>query len=345
MPRNRSARGRCSRSCGSTRFFFRRFLGGACKFYPSCSNYAQEAIVRHGARRGTVLALKRLGRCRPFTKGGFDPVPDAEDMDAAWLRSERLSLEVGKQGVRAVNEMSDQVRGIVFVCCVAADSFCLGTFLQAARSSAAIESSANFGSSCASKARSTFPRRPGSSQEYFGVCRRRQRRPRIRPRLKPAQRKPSWWKARCIAWNFRIAAAWCATWKLKKYFDDQKPPHPLDLVNAQRAQQLGWPFSLVLSDPQLEAQANSALYEVTPARWSDAGSGARGDHLPLERRAPRRHEEIELRPGLRNCRWKRRRRWTASRCPSRSPGAADLATRPSTKRRSSSPCFTKPTAS
>jgi uncharacterized protein len=70
------------------KIFFSPFLGGACKFYPSCSNYAQEAIQLHGARRGAWLALKRLGRCRPFTKGGFDPVPDAEDLDAAWLRSD-----------------------------------------------------------------------------------------------------------------------------------------------------------------------------------------------------------------------------------------------------------------
>ena len=54
------------------------------------------------------------------------------------------------------------------------------------------------------------------------------------------------------------------SWKLKKYSDDQKPPHLLDLVNTAAAQQLGWPFSLVLSDVQLEAKANSALYEVTP---------------------------------------------------------------------------------
>jgi uncharacterized protein len=70
------------------KIFFSPFLGGACKFYPSCSNYAQEAIELHGARRGALLALKRLGRCRPFTKGGFDPVPDAEDLDASWLRSD-----------------------------------------------------------------------------------------------------------------------------------------------------------------------------------------------------------------------------------------------------------------
>jgi putative membrane protein insertion efficiency factor len=60
------------------KIFLSPFFGGACKFYPSCSNYAYEAIARHGARRGIVLALKRLGRCRPFTQGGFDPVPDED---------------------------------------------------------------------------------------------------------------------------------------------------------------------------------------------------------------------------------------------------------------------------
>jgi putative membrane protein insertion efficiency factor len=65
------------------RIFLSHFLGGACKFYPSCSKYAQEAIARHGARRGIVLALKRLGRCRPFTQGGFDPVPDAYEGKAS----------------------------------------------------------------------------------------------------------------------------------------------------------------------------------------------------------------------------------------------------------------------
>src|SRR5271170_6782487 len=52
------------------------------------------------------------------------------------------------------------------------------------------------------------------------------------------------------------------TWQLNKYFDDQKPPRPLDLVNDSVAQELGWPFSLVLSDSQLEAKANSGLYQV-----------------------------------------------------------------------------------
>lgn len=61
--------------------FLSPFFGGACKFYPSCSNYAWEAVSRHGARRGTLLALKRLLRCHPFTKGGVDLVP--EELEAA----------------------------------------------------------------------------------------------------------------------------------------------------------------------------------------------------------------------------------------------------------------------
>ena len=54
------------------------------------------------------------------------------------------------------------------------------------------------------------------------------------------------------------------SWRLKKYLTDEKPARPLDLVNAAAAKELGWPFSVVLADPQLEAAANSALYEVTP---------------------------------------------------------------------------------
>jgi len=52
------------------------FLGGACRFHPSCSNYAREAVLRHGARRGGLLALRRLLRCRPFGARGYDPVPE-----------------------------------------------------------------------------------------------------------------------------------------------------------------------------------------------------------------------------------------------------------------------------
>ena len=51
-------------------------LGNNCRYYPSCSSYAQEALEKHGALRGSWLAVKRILRCHPFHPGGFDPVPD-----------------------------------------------------------------------------------------------------------------------------------------------------------------------------------------------------------------------------------------------------------------------------
>lgn len=50
-------------------------LGGHCRFWPSCSAYAQEAVQRYGAVQGSGLALRRLLRCHPFAPGGVDPVP------------------------------------------------------------------------------------------------------------------------------------------------------------------------------------------------------------------------------------------------------------------------------
>ena len=59
--------------------FYQRFisplLGSNCRFYPTCSQYALEAIEKYGFFKGSWLALKRILRCHPFHPGGYDPVP------------------------------------------------------------------------------------------------------------------------------------------------------------------------------------------------------------------------------------------------------------------------------
>lgn len=81
---------------GVYQIFLGPFFGGACKFSPSCSRYAWEAIERFGARRGAWLAMKRVARCRPFSPGGYDPVPD-----------EPAEREPGKNGSRPATAPAD----------------------------------------------------------------------------------------------------------------------------------------------------------------------------------------------------------------------------------------------
>lgn len=57
------------------RLLLSAWLGGACRFEPSCSVYAMEALERHGALAGSCLTLNRLVRCQPWCDGGHDPVP------------------------------------------------------------------------------------------------------------------------------------------------------------------------------------------------------------------------------------------------------------------------------
>jgi putative membrane protein insertion efficiency factor len=78
--------------------FFSAVMPSACKFYPSCSRYAAEAVQVHGARRGSWLALRRIARCHPFTRGGVDPVPDAADVSP--VDEDAPSTEHSKEEVR-----------------------------------------------------------------------------------------------------------------------------------------------------------------------------------------------------------------------------------------------------
>ena len=61
--------------CVLSRRFLSPLLGRRCRYLPTCSEYAHDAISEWGAVRGTWMAMKRVGRCNPLREGGFDPVP------------------------------------------------------------------------------------------------------------------------------------------------------------------------------------------------------------------------------------------------------------------------------
>ena len=59
--------------------FLSPFLGKSCRFNPSCSDYSTEAIQKYGLRVGGWLAIKRIGKCHPWGKSGYDPVPEKKE--------------------------------------------------------------------------------------------------------------------------------------------------------------------------------------------------------------------------------------------------------------------------
>jgi YidC/Oxa1 family membrane protein insertase len=156
-----------------------------------------------------------------------------------------------------VNEMGDQIRAVVFVVVALLILFAWGHFYkppvappqpaqttsQPATSQAPVNTSAS-------------PGKPAQVSDAVAAA--------SPAKIEAANEKLIAIESSLYVVEFSNRGGVVRSWKLKKYSDDQKPPHLLDLVNNAAAQQLGWPFSLVLSDAQLEAKANSGLYEVTP---------------------------------------------------------------------------------
>jgi len=68
------------------RFFLSPWLGRSCRFLPTCSEYAMEAIERHGAFDGSLLAARRIARCHPLGGAGLDPVPSQGPAARLWAR-------------------------------------------------------------------------------------------------------------------------------------------------------------------------------------------------------------------------------------------------------------------
>ncbi|TFH15891.1 MAG: membrane protein insertion efficiency factor YidD [Lentisphaerales bacterium] len=80
-------------------FLFR----GCCRFYPSCSTYAIQAMRQHGAIKGSFLSLKRLCKCHPFNPGGIDPVPApiARHQPDLFPSEETHSINIESSGINA----------------------------------------------------------------------------------------------------------------------------------------------------------------------------------------------------------------------------------------------------
>lgn len=80
---------------------FSAWVGGQCRFYPTCSAYAMQALERHGAAAGSYLMVARLCRCQPWCQGGEDPVPDHPPRLFRRLLDAPASTRAGSEEVRS----------------------------------------------------------------------------------------------------------------------------------------------------------------------------------------------------------------------------------------------------
>ncbi len=157
-----------------------------------------------------------------------------------------------------MKEMSDQVRGIIFVVLVMAVIFAWSHFYKPP-----VPPPAQNQAQTSTQSQQAIPNQPSPSKpetkEPITVAAAASI-----PVVRAASETPVIIDSPLYRVQISNRGAVVKSWKLKEYTDDQKPPHPLELVDPDSSAQLGWPLSLVLSDPQLESRANSALYEVTP---------------------------------------------------------------------------------
>lgn len=78
-------------------------FAGSCRFLPSCADYAREAVLVHGALRGSWLAVRRLARCHPLCTAGYDPVPPANATRAADVVTDTAPLGESRRELRSIS--------------------------------------------------------------------------------------------------------------------------------------------------------------------------------------------------------------------------------------------------
>jgi YidC/Oxa1 family membrane protein insertase len=156
-----------------------------------------------------------------------------------------------------VNEMGDQIRAVVFVIVALIILFAWGHFYKPPiQPPQSVQTSAQEAASQTPANASATAAKPAQTADVVAAA--------GLAKVEATNEKLIAIESPLYAVEFSNRGGVARSWKLKKYFVDQKEKLPLELVNTAAAQQLGWPFSLVLSDAQLETKANSALYEVTP---------------------------------------------------------------------------------
>jgi YidC/Oxa1 family membrane protein insertase len=161
-----------------------------------------------------------------------------------------------------VKEMSDQVRGILFVIVSLLILFAWGHFYKPPvppPQTNPTQSSTPFSQQASSQQGSGQPGASGNSSVGTSSGATAAANPSV---VEASAEKTVVVQSALYRVELSNRGGVVKTWQLNKYMDDQKPPRPLDLVNGSVAQELGWPFSLVLSDPQQQASANAGLYQV-----------------------------------------------------------------------------------